>query len=339
MSAAAESGTPAPAAPLLRVENLTKLYPVMKRGLFRRRQTGTIRAVDDVSFFVEPGETLGLVGESGCGKTTTARIILHLVEPTSGRAEFDGADIIEVFRAGDRGAMLAVRRKLQYVFQDPYLSLNPRWTIAQTLSEPLRVHGHVPRADRLKRIYALLELVGLDPSHAWRYPHEFSGGQRQRVGIARALAVEPRLIVCDEPVSSLDVSVRAQILNLLVALQTGLGLSYLYISHDLSSVRFVSTRVAVMYLGKIVEIAAVDELFEQPRHHYTDALLRAIPVPDPNARSARSKLKGEVPSAMNVPVGCRFHPRCPAALPACREVVPELLPMGANHLAACHNPR
>jgi oligopeptide/dipeptide ABC transporter ATP-binding protein len=338
MSAAAQN-TPAAAAALLRVENLTKLYPVTQRRLFRRRQTGTIRAVDDVSFAVEPGETLGLVGESGCGKTTTARAILHLVEPTAGRAEFDGADIIEVFRTGDRAATLSVRRKLQYVFQDPYLSLNPRWTIAQTLSEPLRVHGHVPRAAWLNRVYALLELVGLDPSHAWRYPHEFSGGQRQRVGIARALAVEPRLIVCDEPVSSLDVSVRAQILNLLVKLQAELGLSYLYISHDLSSVRFVSTRVAVMYLGKIVEIAAVDALFEQPRHHYTDALLQAIPVPDPAARSARTKLKGEVPSAMNVPSGCRFHPRCPAATAVCREVVPELRSMGANHLAACHNPR
>jgi oligopeptide/dipeptide ABC transporter ATP-binding protein len=325
-------------APLLRVENLSKLYPLMKRGVFRRRQTGTIRAVDDISFSVAPGETLGLVGESGCGKTTTARAILHLVEPSAGRAEFDGADIIGIFRGGDRGAMLSVRRKLQYVFQDPYLSLNPRWTIAQTLSEPLRVHGHVPRGEWLRRIYALLELVGLDPAHAWRYPHEFSGGQRQRVGIARALAVEPRLIVCDEPVSSLDVSVRAQILNLLASLQAELGLAYLYISHDLSSVRFISTRVAVMYLGKIVEIAAVDALFEQPRHHYTRALLEAIPVPDPRARSARSTLKGEVPSATRVPPGCRFHPRCPAALPVCREIVPELRPMGEGHLAACHNP-
>jgi oligopeptide/dipeptide ABC transporter ATP-binding protein len=338
MSTVAESGAKPASAPILRVENLTKLYPVSTRGLFRRRQTGTIRAVDGVSFSVAPGETLGLVGESGCGKTTTARCVLHLVAPTSGRAELDGADIIEVLRAGDRRAMLEVRRKLQYVFQDPYLSLNPRWTIAQTLSEPLRVHGHVPRADWLKRVYALLELVGLDPAHAWRYPHEFSGGQRQRIGIARALAVEPRLIVCDEPVSSLDVSVRAQILNLLVALQGELGLSYLYISHDLSSVRFVSTRAAVMYLGKIVEIADVDELFEHPRHHYTGALLQAIPVPDPQARSARSNLKGEVPSAMNVPAGCRFHPRCPAALPVCRGVVPELRPMGTNHLVACHNP-
>jgi oligopeptide/dipeptide ABC transporter ATP-binding protein len=335
----AEGATARAPAPLLRIDGLTKLYPVVRRGLFRRRQTGTIRAVDDVSFSIAPGETLGLVGESGCGKTTTARAILHLVEPSSGSAEFEGTDIFPVFREGSREGSLAVRRKLQYVFQDPYLSLNPRWTIAQTLSEPLRVHGHVPRSEWLKRVYALLELVGLDPAHAWRYPHEFSGGQRQRVGIARALAVEPRLIVCDEPVSSLDVSVRAQILNLLVKLQGELGLTYLYISHDLSSVRFISTRVAVMYLGKIVEIAAVDELFENPRHHYTDALLQAIPVPDPRARAKRSKLKGEVPSAMRVPSGCRFHPRCPAALPVCRETIPELRPMGTNHLAACHNPR
>ena len=338
LNAAVPLGGAERARPLLRIENLTKLYPIMRRGLFRRRQTGTIRAVDNVSFSVTSGETLGLVGESGCGKTTTARSMLHLVEPSGGRAEFDGTDIIQTFRGGKRNEMLAVRRRLQYVFQDPYLSLNPRWTIAQTLSEPLRVHGLLPPSAWRERISHLLEVVGLDPSLAWCYPHEISGGQRQRVGIARALAVEPRLIVCDEPVSSLDVSVRAQILNLLVKLQDELGLTYLYISHDLSSVRFISTRVAVMYLGKIVEIAAVDALFEQPRHHYTVALLQAIPVPDPEVRGARTKLKGEVPSAMRMPSGCRFHPRCPAALPVCRDVAPELREMDTDHFAACHNP-
>jgi oligopeptide/dipeptide ABC transporter ATP-binding protein len=325
---------------ILRVDNLCKLYPVVRRGVFRSRQTGTIRAVDGVSFSVRRGETLGLVGESGCGKTTTARAILNLIEPTSGSVHLGGTDISDVFRKGERPQVLAARRQLQYVFQDPYLSLNPRWTIAQTLTEPLRVHGQLPPEQWNRRVVELLELVGLEAYHAWRYPHEFSGGQRQRVGIARALAVEPDVVICDEPVSSLDVSVRAQILNLLADLQASLGLTYLYISHDLSSVRFISTRVAVMYLGQIVEIADVDTLFEQPRHHYTYALLKAIPVPDPDAAIGDTVLKGEVPSAMNVPSGCRFHPRCPAALPICAKVVPELSQApGANHAVACHNPR
>ncbi len=326
--------------PILRVETLSKLYPVRRRGLFGSRQTGTIRAVDGVSFNVRRGETLGLVGESGCGKTTTARAILHLIEPSSGHVYLGASDISEVFRKGDRAQVLAVRRRLQYVFQDPYLSLNPRWTIAQTLTEPLRVHAQLPPEQWNRRVGALLELVGLEGYHAWRYPHEFSGGQRQRVGIARALAVDPEVVICDEPVSSLDVSVRAQILNLLADLQASLGLTYLYISHDLSSVRFISTHVAVMYLGQIVEIGGVDILFERPRHHYTHALLRAIPVPDPDISAAGTVLKGEVPSAMNVPKGCRFHPRCPAALPVCSTVVPELRPTaGADHAVACHNPR
>jgi oligopeptide/dipeptide ABC transporter ATP-binding protein len=324
---------------LLRVEGLTKLYPVRRRRLFGSRQTGVIRAVDDVSFAIHRGDTLGLVGESGCGKTTTARSILHLIEPTSGKAYFGDVDILEVFRKGERDAVLRVRRQVQYVFQDPYLSLNPRWTIAQTLAEPLRVHRQLPEAEWHRRIVELLELVGLEAYHAWRYPHEFSGGQRQRIGIARALAVEPQLVICDEPVSSLDVSVRAQVLNLLVDLQANLGLTYLYISHDLSSVRFVSTRVAVMYLGKIVEIADVDELFERPLHHYSYALLQAIPVPDPEIQAGRSLLKGEVPSALDMPKGCRFHPRCPAALPRCAVEVPPLAPAGEGHLVACHNPR
>jgi oligopeptide/dipeptide ABC transporter ATP-binding protein len=322
-----------------RIEGLTKLYPVLRRGLFRTREAGVIRAVDDISFSIRRGETLGLVGESGCGKTTTARTILHLVEPTSGSVHFDDIDILRVFREGRREEELAVRRGIQYVFQDPYLSLNPRWSVAQTIYEPLRVHGHVPRDQWENRLIELLDLVELEEYHAWRYPHELSGGQRQRVGIARALAVEPSLVICDEPVSSLDVSVRAQILNLLAELQESLGLTYLYISHDLGSVRYISDRVAVMYLGKIVEIGRVDELFAHPRHHYTHALLAAIPVPDPDVRAGRSLLKGEVPSAMNMPAGCRFHTRCPAALPQCREIPPPLVPTEGDHLVACHNPR
>jgi oligopeptide/dipeptide ABC transporter ATP-binding protein len=325
---------------VLRINGLSKLYPVTRRGVLRSRQIGTIRAVDDVSFDLYRGETLGLVGESGCGKTTTARAILHLIEPTCGSVHLGDAAILEIFRKGDRSQVLAVRRKLQYVFQDPYLSLNPRWTIAQILNEPLRVHGQLPPKQWNNRVVELLELVGLEACHAWRYPHEFSGGQRQRVGIARALAVDPKIVICDEPVSSLDVSVRAQILNLLADLQVNLGLTYFYISHDLSSVRFISTRVAVMYLGKIVEIADVDALFERPRHHYTYGLLKAIPVPDPDDSSGRSLLKGELPSAMNLPSGCRFHPRCPAALPMCSQIVPKLKPSSdGRHAVACHNPR
>ncbi|UCF92882.1 MAG: ABC transporter ATP-binding protein [Desulfobacterales bacterium] len=324
---------------LIRIEKMVKFYPVMRRGIFRSKQTGVIRAVDNVTFSIRRGETLGLVGESGCGKTTTARALLYLTAPTSGRAHFQGTDIIEVFERGAKEEILRIRRRLQYVFQDPYLSLNPRWSIAETVLEPFRVHRHLPENQWDDRLMELLELVGLEYYHAWRYPHEFSGGQRQRVGIARALAVEPRFLICDEPVSSLDVSVRAQILNLLIELQEKLGLTYLYISHDLSSVRFISDRVAVMYLGKIVEIAAVDELFARPLHHYTYALLTAIPIPEPDADRGHSVLKGEVPSAVNPPPGCRFHPRCEAALPQCREMPVELAPAGDEHLVACHNPR
>ena len=324
---------------IIRIEKLVKLYPVVKRGIFRSKEVGVIRAVDGISFRARRGETLGLVGESGCGKTTTARAMLYLTKPTSGSAYFNGVDILEVFNHGDKEEVFKIRRQLQYVFQDPYLSLNPRWSIAETILEPFRVHRHLPEKEWEKRLMELLELVGLERYHAWRYPHEFSGGQRQRIGIARALAVEPQFLICDEPVSSLDVSVRAQILNLLVELQEKLGLTYLYISHDLSSVRFISNRVAVMYLGKIVEIADVDKLFAHPLHHYTYALLTAIPVPDPEAHVGRSILKGEVPSAMNPPPGCRFHPRCTAALPQCRMEEPELRTLEEGHLAACHNPR
>ncbi|MBK1657005.1 ABC transporter ATP-binding protein [Paracraurococcus ruber] len=325
------------AGPLLQVEKLSKHYSVGSRGLFRR-SGGTIRAVDDVSFHLRVGETLGLVGESGCGKTTTARSILHLVQPTGGTVRFEGEDILPVFAAGARPDVLRIRSRLQYVFQDPTLALNPRWTIGETLREPLRIHWPGRRDQWEARIAELLGLVGLEPQHAWRYPHEFSGGQRQRVGIARALAVEPRLLILDEPVSSLDISVRAQILNLLVSLQQRLGLGYLYISHDLASVRFVSSHVAVMYLGKLVEMAEVDAIFARPRHHYTRALLSAIPVPDPDSTQPRIALQGEVPSALRRPAGCPFHPRCPAARTVCREVEPRLEEDEFGHRLACHNP-
>jgi oligopeptide/dipeptide ABC transporter ATP-binding protein len=323
---------------LVRVERLVKRFPVRRRGILGSRVVGQISAVDDVSFSVEAGQALALVGESGCGKTTTARSMLHLVPATSGEVWFGDADVLSLFRANDRAAVLRVRRGMQYMFQDPYLSLNPRWTIGQTLREPFRVHRHVPEAEWDARIAALLQRVGLEPAHAWRFPHEFSGGQRQRVGVARALAVEPRFLVLDEPVSSLDVSVRAQILNLLVELRAALGLTYLYISHDLASVRFIADHVAVMYLGAIVEMAPSEALFRHPAHHYSRALLSAVPVPDPDAQPARIVLRGEPPSAMNIPGGCRFHTRCPAALPRCQTEPPALIPTGDGRLLACHNP-
>ena len=324
--------------PLVQVEHLIKKYPIRRRGILGGRTVGHITAVDDVSFAVAAGEALALVGESGCGKTTTARSMLHLIPATSGKIWFDGADILSVLSGNDRPAVLRVRRGLQYMFQDPYLSLNPRWTIGQTLREPFRVHRHAPEKEWNDRIALLLEQVGLEPAHAWRYPHEFSGGQRQRVGVARALAVEPRFLVLDEPVSSLDVSVRGQILNLLVELRGTLGLTYLYISHDLASVRFIANRVAVMYLGSIVEIAPVQDLFRHPQHHYTHALLSAIPVPDPDTPTTRIALRGEPPSPLNIPRGCRFHPRCPAALPHCGTTPPPLTASGDGRLLACHNP-
>ena len=325
--------------PLLSVDGLVKSYPLHRRGLFRQKVTGEIRAVDDISFSLDEGETLSIVGESGCGKTTAARAILHLVPPTSGAIRLGGVDIRQTFAQGHRPDVLALRRQMQYVFQDPYLSLNPRWSVRQILSEPLRVHGLVAAAQWDAAVEALLERVGLPAEHADRYPHEFSGGQRQRIGIARALAVEPRLLICDEPVSSLDVSVRAQILNLLAELQEELKLSYLYISHDLSSVRFLSNRIAVMYLGNLVEIGEVDEIFARPRHHYTAALISAIPVPDPAHQKPRDAIKGEIPSVVRRPSGCVFHTRCPAALPACSREVPSLAAPAGSHAFACHNPR
>ena len=317
---------------LVGVEGLAKWYPGPRR-LFGRG--AALRAVDGVSFAVGAGETLGLVGESGCGKTTVARTLLHLVAPSAGQVDVGGIDVTGVFRAGERAGVLRVRRAMQYVFQDPFLALNPRWTVGQALTEPLRVHG-LAMGVWGARVAALLEMVGLDGTHAGRYPHELSGGQRQRVGIARALAVEPRFLVLDEPVSSLDVSIRAQILNLLGELQDRLGIAYLYISHDLASVRSVSHRVAVMYLGRIVEMAEAGALFRAPRHHYTRALLAAIPVPDPDVARVRGVVLGEPPSLLSPPPGCHFHPRCPAALDVCRVEAPGL--GGGAHSVACHNP-
>jgi oligopeptide transport system ATP-binding protein len=317
---------------LLEVQNLMKHFPV-GGGMFGQRR-GVVRAVDDVSFTIRRGETLGLVGESGCGKTTTGRCILMLERPTSGRILFEGRDLTTLDDAGLR----SVRRRIQVIFQDPYSSLNPRMTVGQIIAEPLAVHGIVPdRAARGTRVRDLLTHVGLLPQHAHRYPHELSGGQRQRVGIARALAMEPTLIVCDEPVSALDVSIQAQIINLLEDLQSELGLTYLFIAHDLSVVRHISDRVAVMYLGKIAEITERKALYDDPLHPYTKALLAAVPIPDPELEQRRERvvLGGEVPSALNPPSGCVFHPRCPIAIDRCAREIPALREVRPAHWAAC----
>jgi oligopeptide transport system ATP-binding protein len=317
---------------LLEVRNLVKRFHV-GGGLFGG-PAGTVRAVDDVSFTLHRGETLGLVGESGCGKTTTGRCILQLERPTGGQVIFEGRDLATLPDAELR----SMRRRMQVIFQDPYASLNPRMTVGQILSEPLAVHGLIPdRAGRRRRVQELLGRVGLLPQHAERYPHQLSGGQRQRVGIARALAVEPALIICDEPVSALDVSIQAQIINLLEELQSELGLTYLFIAHDLAVVRHISDRVAVMYLGKIVEIADRREVYENPLHPYTKALLAAVPIPDPvlEAQRAHTVLAGEVPSPLNPPSGCVFHPRCPIAVERCRGEIPPLREVTPGHWAAC----
>ena len=318
--------------PILEVRHLVKHFTVSS-GMFGGTH-GLVRAVDDVSFTIPRGETLGLVGESGCGKTTTGRAILQLDRPTSGQVLFEGRDLATLDEAGVRD----MRRRMQVIFQDPYSSLNPRMTVGQMIAEPLAVHRIVREpAARPARVRELLRRVGLLPQHATRYPHELSGGQRQRVGIARALAMEPTLIVCDEPVSALDVSIQAQIINLLEDLQRDLGLTYLFIAHDLAVVRHISDRIAVMYLGKIVEIADRRALYEDPQHPYTKALLAAVPIPDPELEATRERvvLRGEVPSPLAPPPGCVFHPRCPVAIDRCHEAVPELREVKPGHRAAC----
>jgi peptide/nickel transport system ATP-binding protein/oligopeptide transport system ATP-binding protein len=317
-------------AALLEVEHLVKHF-VAERSVFGR-PTAFVKAVDGVSFHVEAGETLALVGESGCGKSTVSRLVLRLIEPDAGRIRFDGRDLLSL----DTNELRAFRRKAQLIFQDPYASLNPRMTVNQILSEPLALHDLVPPADRRARVEELLRLVGLEPRFARRYPHEFSGGQRQRIAIARALAVEPKLIICDEPVSALDVSIRSQILNLLRDLQDRLGLAYIFVSHDLAVVKHIADRVAVMNLGGIVETASTDALFASPRHPYSRALLSAIPVPKPQAKRGRMLLQGEMPSALNPPSGCRFHTRCPHAIDICRTDAPHLHADPAGHATACH---
>jgi oligopeptide transport system ATP-binding protein len=319
--------------PLLDVRNLTKHFPVTA-GLFGGRTVGLVKAVDGISFTIARGETVGLVGESGCGKTTTGRCILRLEEPTGGQILFEGRDLARVRPAELR----TLRRRIQVIFQDPYASLNPRMTIGEIIGEPMRVHGVVSsRSEAHGRVAEVLRTVGLTPTMADRYPHMLSGGQRQRVGVARALAVEPAFIICDEPVSALDVSIQAQIINLLEELQERFHLTYLFIAHDLSVVRHISDRVAVMYLGRIAEIADRDELYKTPLHPYTQALLSAVPIPDPAVEADRHPviLKGEVPSPLNPPAGCVFHPRCPIAIADCQSAVPEPREISPEHWAAC----
>jgi oligopeptide transport system ATP-binding protein len=327
---------PAAAAtgPLLRVEGLKVHFPVMK-GVVIQKRVATVKAVDGISFTLERGETLGLVGESGCGKSTTGLAILRMLDPTEGRIVFEGEDIAR----HDQAHMRRVRRRMQMVYQDPYGSLDPRMTVGDIVGEPLVVHGLAgDRREYRARVAGLIRMVGLLPDMAERYPHEFSGGQRQRIGIARALALDPALLICDEPVSALDVSIQAQVVNLFMELQERLGLTYLFIAHDLSVVRHISNRIAVMYLGRIVEIATRDQLYREPLHPYTQALLAAVPIPDPALEATRPQqiISGEVPSALRPPPGCRFHPRCPHAMDKCRTHDPPLLELGDGRAVACH---
>ncbi|MGC4191603.1 MAG: dipeptide ABC transporter ATP-binding protein [Thermomicrobiales bacterium] len=339
MSAAvAENTQPQPAPinneqPLLDVKNLVMHFP-LTQGIIFQRKVGAVQAVDGVSFQVKKGETLGLVGESGCGKSTTGRAILQLYKPTSGEVNFSGRDLTKL----DGTEMRKMRRHLQMVFQDPYASLNPRMTVGNIVSEPMQIHKLVEKGQRTQRVQELLQTVGLNPYFANRYPHEFSGGQRQRVGIARALAANPDFIVCDEPVSALDVSIQAQVVNLLEDLQDQFGLTYLFIAHDLSVVRHISDRVAVMYLGKIVEMADRNELYDDPLHPYTKALLSAVPIPDPVIEKKRERiiLTGDVPSPINPPSGCHFHTRCPYVMDVCKQIDPIFADQGRDHWVACH---
>ena len=318
---------------LLEVNDLVMHFP-LTQGIIIQRKVGAVQAVDGVSFKVRKGETLGLVGESGCGKSTTGRAILQLYKPTSGEVKFGGRDLTKL----DGNAMRKMRRHLQMIFQDPYASLNPRMTVGSIIAEPMQIHDLVPRDQRNRRVQELLETVGLNPYFANRYPHEFSGGQRQRIGVARALAASPDFIVCDEPVSALDVSIQAQIINLLEDLQAQFGLTYLFIAHDLSVVRHISDRIAVMYLGKIVELANNASLYDNPLHPYTKALLSAVPIPDPKIEKKRERLilTGDVPSPINPPSGCHFHTRCPYVMPVCKEIEPIFADQGDGHFVACH---
>ncbi len=316
--------------PLLEVKHLKKHFPI-KGGVFSKI-IGYVYAVDDINFTLERGETLGLVGESGCGKSTTGRTILRLIEPTEGMISFEGQDITHL----DKGAMRALRREMQIIFQDPYASLNPRMTVGSIIGEPLEIHKIAKGSEKEERVASLLQKVGLRAEDMRKYPHEFSGGQRQRIGIARALALNPKLIVCDEPVSALDVSIQAQVINLLEDLQAEFGLSYLFIAHNLNVVEHISNRVAVMYLGQIVELASDEELYKNPQHPYTEALLSAVPIPDPTVKKKRIILEGDVPSPINPPKGCHFHTRCMYKDKICEEVEPEFKDIGGGHWVACH---
>jgi oligopeptide transport system ATP-binding protein len=318
---------------LLRVDHLVKYFPIT-RGIIFQKQVGAVHAVDDISFDIHKGETLGLVGESGCGKSTTGRTIIQLYRPTSGHVYLQDVDLVSL-----KGIELRkTRSRMQMIFQDPYASLNPRMTVGEIIGEPMYIFKIAHGKELEQRVEQLLQIVGLDPSYSNRYPHEFSGGQRQRIGVARALAVKPSLVICDEPISALDVSIQAQVVNLLEDLQAEFNLTYLFIAHDLSMVRHISKRVAVMYLGIIVELTSRDELYTNPLHPYTKALLSAVPIPDALAEAKRHRiiLKGEVPSPVNPPSGCRFRTRCPVALPICQEATPEFREVRSGHWVACH---